>query len=367
MELISTVVVIIGITQGIFIGSALLLDKTYSKKENRYVGVTMILFSVQGIIDSFEIWELDEKYLWIEIIVYFGLQGAIFPTYFISVLTSLKTKFLLPTWTLFIPFILSLIHSVLCTYVSLAGKKDTLWDALYLDQFWTFHWYFNIVFVVLLDIYLLSLIRNASPEINKKGPYSIWKYFTVLIIIWITFNVVGNFFSSHSYHVFTYTFFWISVTIFLFWLTYIGVIQQRLINEQKSLHLILNSNKIEEKVDQNISENNDYYNQFISLLENQKIYRDPDLTRDKVAKKLRISSGYFSTMLGKSSTRSFNEIINDYRVQEVKNILADGSLNHFSLVAIGLEIGFKSRSSFFSNFKKLTGSTPSEYKQKMQS
>ena len=365
MEIISTGAVIVGITQGLFIGSALLLDKNYASVENRYIGITMILFSIQGILDSLEFWNLHNQYLWIEVITYFGLQGAIFPPYLLSVSKSLKTKFPLPIWTLFVPFLLSIVHGVLCTAVTLLGKKESLWHDLYLDEFWLFHWYLNILFVFVLDIYLLRLIIKSPPEINKRGPLAIWSSFSVIIFLWITFNVLGNFFWSQTYYLFTYTFFWISVTIFLFWLTYQGVVQQRLVNEQKSLHLILSTKRSEEKFIPENEETNNYYDRFISLLERQKMYRDPHLSRDKVAKKLGISSGYFSAMLSKSSTQSFNEIVNEYRVKEVTKILSDGSLSHFSLVAIGLEVGFKSKSTFFSNFKKLTGSTPNDYKEKM--
>jgi len=364
MESLSTGIVIIGIAQGLFIGSALLLDKTYASIQNKYIGLTMILFSLQGILDSLKFMGLQNQYLWIEVITYFGLQGAIFPPYFLSVLKSLKTKFLFPVWTLFIPFIFSLVHSIMCAIVTLLNKKEPLWDQLFLDEFWSFHWYLNILFVVVLDIYLLKLIINAPKKISKKGPLSIWISFTLIILLWIILNALGNFFWTQKYSFFIYTFFWVSVTIFLFWLTYMGVVQQRLVNEQKSLHLILNTKISDEKFIPENEETNNYFDRFINLLKKQKMHRDPNLSRDKVAKKLGISSGYFSAILSKSSSKSFNEIVNEYRVNEVARILSDGSLNHFSLVAIGLEMGFKSKSSFFSNFKNVTNLKPGEYKEK---
>ena len=178
------------------------------------------------------------------------------------------------------------------------------------------------------------------------------------------FNILNLFFSSELYYLIVLTTFWGGFTCFIFWLTYKGIVQQRLINEQKSLHLILSQYEPTEKKRQPIS--NTYYEQFIHLLEEEKSYRDADLDRDKVAKKLGISSGYFSTMLSQSSDKSFNEILNDYRVEEVKKILKNGSLDHFSLTAIGLEVGYKSKSSFFTNFKKIAGLSPNDYKKKIQ-
>jgi len=367
MEQISTIIVILGIAQGLFIGFALLLDSSYATGPNRYLGAMLVLFSLQGILDSLEFWGLDHEHLWIEVLVYFGLQAAVFPPYFLSVLKSLKMKPPFAVWLLYVPFFLSTIHGAMCATIALLGLKEQLWDALYLDEFWYFHWYLNTVFIIVLHAYLFWLIQRAPEGVNKRGPMAIWNSFSVLIVLWVTFNVLGNFITSHEYYLFTYTSFWGSVTIFLFWLTYQGVVQQRLVREQESLHFTLKSRKSGKEEVQLNETPSDYYEQFIRLMETNKLYRDPELSRGKVAKKLGISSGYFSSVLGKDTTKSFNEIINEYRVNEVKQILSDGSLNHFSLVAIGLEMGFKSKSSFFTNFKKVTGSTPSEYKKNNQS
>lgn len=367
MELVSTIIVIIGVTQGLFIGLALLLDKVYASTENKYIGLTLILLSLQGILDILSFWKMDKQYLWAELINFFGFQGIILLPYFLSVLKSLKARFFLPLWTLFIPFILSVIQGIMCFIVTLLGKKASLWDRLYLDEFWLFHWYFNILFVVLLHLYLLRLIVKASSNINKKGALALWLAFGVLIAFWLSFNLLDHYFNSESYYFFTFSVFWGVITLFMFWFTYTGVVKQRLTNEQKSLHLILKEKQYTTTSNDTVVKTNPYFEHFIRLLEDKKIYRDAQLNRDKVARKLGISSGYFSTLLNEVSSQSFNEIINEYRVKEVKQILSDGSLDHFSLTAIGLEVGFKSKSSFFANFKKLTHSTPSEYKHKKQS
>jgi len=49
-------------------------------------------------------------------------------------------------------------------------------------------------------------------------------------------------------------------------------------------------------------------------------------------------------------------------VEEFERRIVDKKYNHFTLLAIGLDCGFNTKSSFNSIFKKLTGKTPSEYK-----
>ncbi len=365
MKLFSTIIVILGIAQGLFIGTALLLERTYSSKKNKFIGASLILFSLQGILDLLSFWELDTKYLWVEIITNFGLQGLVFIPYFFSVLASTNTKLPLPRMTLFIPFALSSLYGILATFVSVFGVKNLYINRLWLNELWSFHWYFNMLFVLIMNFYLFRIIKNTDSKNKKHGAYTLYLSFTILIGLWLVINLLNLFFSSELYYLIVLTIFWGSFTCFIFWLAYKGVVQQRLIHEQKSLHLILSQSEPQGNIRQSIP--NTYYEQFIRLIRENKIYRDVDLDRDKVAKKLGISSGYFSTMLSQSSDKSFNEILNEYRVKEVKKILQDGSLDHFSITAIGLEVGFKSKSNFFTNFKSITGLTPNDYKKKFQS
>jgi len=216
---------------------------------------------------------------------------------------------------------------------------------------------FSLGFKYTIGFILKHLPAEASDQSAK---------FSIVISLWIVINILNYFFNSDFYYLLTLTTFWGTVTLFIFWLTYKGVVQQRLTNEQKSLHIILKEKeiKVSSTYKKEDATDNNYYNQFLQLLTEQKIYRDKDINRNKVAQKLNISAGYFSKIINKASNQSFIEIINEHRVKEVMEILSDGRLNHFSLTAIGLEVGFKSKSTFFTNFKKITGSTPKEYKEK---
>ena len=180
MKLFSTIIVIIGIVQGLFIGSALLLERTYSSKTNRYLGASLLLFSLQGILDLLTFWNLDDKHLWVEITTCFGLQGLVFIPYFLSVLDSTNTKLPLPKFTLFIPFVLSCIYGILTTIIIVLGAKDLYWDRLGLDGLWSIHWYLNMLFVLTMNIYLFRII-NKTDSTKKHGAYTLWLLFTILI------------------------------------------------------------------------------------------------------------------------------------------------------------------------------------------
>jgi AraC-like DNA-binding protein len=53
--------------------------------------------------------------------------------------------------------------------------------------------------------------------------------------------------------------------------------------------------------------------------------------------------------------------VNTYRVEYVIDLMKNDEMRNYTLLSIGFEAGFNSKSSFFRIFKKLTGKTPSEY------
>ena len=59
---------------------------------------------------------------------------------------------------------------------------------------------------------------------------------------------------------------------------------------------------------------------------------------------------------------NFSDYINSYRVEEAKKLLADTTFDNYTIVAVGLECGFNSKSTFYNAFKKFTGVTPTVYK-----
>jgi len=113
-----------------------------------------------------------------------------------------------------------------------------------------------------------------------------------------------------------------------------------------------------------VTDDNAHYKQLCQLLEKEKIYQNPELSLTKVAEKLNISSPYLSQLVNKLSNCNFSDFINSYRIRDAEYMLIDSNFESYTNVAIGLEAGFNSKSAFYSAFKKHTGLTPSEFRQK---
>ena len=90
-------------------------------------------------------------------------------------------------------------------------------------------------------------------------------------------------------------------------------------------------------------------------------YMEPDLSLNSLAEAMEISPSHLSKLINTYSNYNFSDYINSLRVEQSKNLLSDPDFNHYTIVSIGLECGFNSRSTFYSSFKKFTSRTPSEF------
>ena len=101
-----------------------------------------------------------------------------------------------------------------------------------------------------------------------------------------------------------------------------------------------------------------------SLMTEKKIFLDPALNLTSFAEWIDIAPYQLSKLINERFGKSFTNLINEYRVNEFIDRLNDPSYKDHSIYGIALDSGFKSKSSFNSAFKKITGKTPSEYKLK---
>ena len=95
------------------------------------------------------------------------------------------------------------------------------------------------------------------------------------------------------------------------------------------------------------------------ILKEEKPYLNPDLTIKQLAEMLEVNSNQLSQVINELLQKNFHQLINEYRVEEVKQNINDTSR---TLLGIALDSGFNSKSSFNRIFKDITGLTPSEYK-----
>ena len=96
-----------------------------------------------------------------------------------------------------------------------------------------------------------------------------------------------------------------------------------------------------------------------NLMINEKVYTDSTLNLNKLASKLNIRTHLLSQLLNDNLEKSFSTFINEYRIEEAKQMLRTN--DNLKIQAIAEICGFNSNSTFYTAFKKVTGTTPAEF------
>lgn len=98
------------------------------------------------------------------------------------------------------------------------------------------------------------------------------------------------------------------------------------------------------------------------MMTDQKLYLDPDLTLESLARKLEISRHTLSQVLNERFQKSYLEFVNEFRLAEAQTRLNDPKYKHYTIAAIAMDSGFNSLSRFNENFRKRLGMTPSAFR-----
>ncbi len=91
------------------------------------------------------------------------------------------------------------------------------------------------------------------------------------------------------------------------------------------------------------------------LMEEDRVYVDEDLSLDRLADLIGVSSGQLSELLNNVMGVDFRSYVNRFRVQEAYNMLMEEP--NRKVESIAEAVGFNSRASFYRNFRLITGKT----------
>lgn len=99
-----------------------------------------------------------------------------------------------------------------------------------------------------------------------------------------------------------------------------------------------------------------------NLMKNVKVYQDPLLDLDGLADSLGVSPRTLSSLINGHYQKNFYDFVNLYRVEEAKRWLQGTSAQSMTIQRVFETSGFNSKSTFNTFFKKVTGQTPSEFR-----
>jgi len=232
-------------------------------------------------------------------------------------------------------------------------------------------------------LYSIFILINASLLIFRKNKFLDYilsyddlnwlKWFVKLgvlvVLVWTVAVGIKSFTGDET----AYLLVRLSSSILLYWIGYQGFYKFNVLQDRIQLRSSIASEKFtisSNEIKDLRERNNDLYNEkhqseFQDIKKHivqNKLYLNPLLNQDTLATGLGISRSHFSKLVNTYSGYNFPDFINSLRVEQAKKFLSSEDFRHYTMVSIGLECGFNSKSTFYAAFKKFTSETPTTFR-----
>ena len=350
--------------------------KTENKLANRLFAFFFILTAID--LSGFFVYEYMDNHLDFEIFRWTTclLEMPLFYLYVLAVCYSdfrLKWKHLIHV----IPFVV--VNLVFIPRFYLASGTEKL-------HFFEFHnqmpemYFFQILVEIQYFFYIVSvfLILKKYREIyleNYTNPStSTYKWLFQMTVVFLAAHSLVVLKNLLRYTDFDKTFIWSSILVgsvallVTCWFVLKAMNHPELfrgINSKLQLtkDILPKENDVVEEINSN---QNEAITSQISMLKNymteKEPYLDPSLTIQELANQINIPVRDLSVLINHHMDQHFFDFVNEYRIQKAMHILKDQSKSNLTILEILYEVGFNSKSSFNTSFKKYTNLTPTAYR-----
>ncbi len=163
----------------------------------------------------------------------------------------------------------------------------------------------------------------------------------------------------------------LAISILLYWIGYQGLFRYTIVQDRILLRKSLIANQYKDiAVKRAIPDRSDFVNdkhdKAFGTIENTLVieqkFLDPLMSMERLAEEVAMSTSHLSKLINHYSGQNFSDYINELRVNQAKKLLSDKDFSKYTIVSIGLECGFNSKSTFYTAFKKFTNQTPSDFR-----
>ena len=193
-----------------------------------------------------------------------------------------------------------------------------------------FNWIRNILYLVIAGFIFEFFVNIASNFIEFEGYKGKWNVYFGYAVVLYAVSILGY---------------------------------NRIGKPAQKLDFIPHKTPPTDKAVTEIPELNRYKKRLLSLMNEEQLYLQTDLTLKETALQLKTNSSIVSKVINIGFKQNFNDFVNSFRVEAVKKKMKSPDTKHLTLTAIAYECGFNSKATFNRAFKKFTGMSPREFMQ----
>jgi len=353
IETIGKIVVFIMILLSVFLFTV----KTKNKLSNR-------LFAIYLLVIAFDLIGLfTNKTLEYPNIQNLKMTSSLLqlPLFYLYVLSACYSNFKIKK-THIVHFILFLLFLIVFKITTFSSQSLLLYEVIGELQFFS---YIITVFIVLKK-YKTVYLENYS-----NANYAIYKWIfkiTVFACIAHTFVLIRWYLSNSLYQQYILNInILISISVLLITVFFVlKALYQPELFTGININLKPLKTSIEEKNKETIIQKNELENESLkkltSFMKKEQPFLDFELTLQKLAFQIDIPERELSILINHHLGKHFFDFINEYRINYAKVLLENPDKKDITVLEILYQVGFNSKSSFYTAFKKMTSQTPTAYR-----
>lgn len=275
------------------------------------------------------------------------------PTFYFYIRSRLYVQFI-PSKKLFLHAIPAIIMALIVSFILISGE-DLRAE---MEDIGILAFYLSKVQHIIYYVITLTLIYKYRNDLKTVSSTSEQKKLNWLFVI--TYGIAITSFTSLIFYAlpgisdkgFSYFSFFIFINIFFF-KAILQPDQFLGIDERKLMPVRLSKD-----------ESADHFLKIDELINSKQLFLDPDLNLHNVAQATKLSDRLVSQVIKQNQVMNFTDYINTKRIDYAKSLLRSTTKAQKNVLEILYESGFNSKSVFNTQFKKHTGMSPTEFREK---
>lgn len=366
-------IVLLGAAHGLLLATLMLGVKRFRKLPNYFLALFLMAFSFENIASV--LYDSNYVHLHPELIYLPFSWNLVFgPAFYFYARTLLDEKFKLKPWhaIFFAPFVLQLgvygyMFALRETKKVALLAEDALRNWIHFENFMIFALAGTALFLTLRLIYpMRQQFEDLSLQKQRslKWIEGIVGFLMLIFGIWLLESAIHYSIGGLDNFRVSYLL-WTMMVGAIYWIGYNGYLYPQIFQNIEQKEVVPKTEKYQYstiKTEQAES----ILQKVQQLMSEKKLYQNARLTLQELANQTDTTPNALSQVINDKLDKNFADFVNGYRIEDVKKKLLDKAYSHYTILAIALECGFNSKSSFNTIFKKHTLQTPSQFRKSHQ-